>query len=414
MASSEAPSRLPLTPVKDWPATLRAGWMGIMSPAKALFAPASKSCDWTPATLRHAEQGIGKLVSFVRAANPAAAACDMSIADLVQQEVLGGFTAHLQVEVLAANTQASYLNGIWLAARALAPKHDWAWIGYGLTRTRANARRPSLVNATTVSTDQLFLLGKQLFADAVGSTRSRDVVQAQMARDGLIIALLALRPLRRKNLTGLTIGKSLLLEAENIRIAIPACEMKMGKHPYDALWPEQLVAELDCYLNRFRPVLLGRYTHEARRPPAGDALWVSERGTALDDSGIYKQVAKLTKAAFGQPVNLHRFRNSAASTIAVQRPDLIHLVTPLLGHHDPRSREFYIEADQLAATSRSHASEDRFLEAEDTRPTRSRNHRTCRPAPERPHPDAGSTCDAGGRSHILSDLASLLETGRTC
>ena len=39
-----------------------------------------------------------------------------------------------------------------------------------------------------------------------------------------------------------------------------------------------------------------------------------------------------TRAAFGKGLSPHRFRDAFATTIAVQRPERIGIVTPLLGH----------------------------------------------------------------------------------
>jgi integrase len=327
----------------------------------------------------------------------------MGLADLVREPILQHFISHLQGEDLKPSTQADYLNGIWLTARALAPKGNWAWIGHGVTALRAEIRKPSLVEATDVSTDQLVALGKQLFADAATRCNLPDWARAGMARDGLIIAFLALRPIRRKNLAALTLGRHILVEPAGGHIVIPANEMKMGKRPYHADWPDMLADELHQYMREYRPALLNRYTGEYPWPPAGDAFWVSERGTRLDDSAIDKRVRKLTKAALGEAINLHRFRHLAAGTIAMQQPDMIHVVTPLLGHHNPRTREFYIQADQLSAVRRSHACEDQVLDTEANRTRRTPGKRPiASAAPERPQPGVGSASE--GRQDAVSDF----------
>jgi hypothetical protein len=360
--------------VESWPINLRAGWEEIMARAPKLFSPARRARSWAPATLAKALQGLGKLVAFCRASENLPE--DTQLTDLVTEPTLQGFIEHLIAEGLAANTQATYLNAIWLAARAMAPNKDWSWIGHGLNRIRNQIPRRSLVKTIQVTTDELFALGDQLFRAAASNTDLHPVRQASCARDGLIIAFHALRTLRRKNLTSLTLDRHVLLEGDTTRIAIPAEEMKMQRRGHDADWPQQLEGHLKEYLDRFRPVLLARYSGRGHWPPAGKALWVSERGTAMDKTGIYKQICKRTKEAFGRPINPHRFRNHAGGTIAVKRPDQIHLITPLLGHDDERSREFYIEADQLTAVRRSHAFEDELLATIDRNEReRSRKHR---------------------------------------
>ena len=48
----------------------------------------------------------------------------------------------------------------------------------------------------------------------------------------------------------------------------------------------------------------------------------------------------------------HAFRHSAATTLVLERPDLIKLVTPLLQHRDISSREVYVLADHVEAGQR--------------------------------------------------------------
>ena len=66
-------------------------------------------------------------------------------------------------------------------------------------------------------------------------------------RDGLIIALLALRPLRRGNLVHLTIGVDLVRSGSGWTIAIPPSATKTHA-PLEFEWPESLTAALDAYL----------------------------------------------------------------------------------------------------------------------------------------------------------------------
>ena len=248
-----------------------------------------------------------------------------------------------------------------MAARAIAPTRDWRWIGHGLTKVRASIRKLPLVKAAAVRTDQLFALGRRLFTRGCRERRSTDVRAGPDGAGRAAHRHTPLRPLRRKNIWSLTLGEHVLADVGGTHISIPAEQMKMQKLPYEADWPEQLSAELKVYLSKFRPVLV-TVNWASRKPPAGNALWVSERGTQLDDSGIYKQITKLTAKEFGRPVNPHRFRHAAGGTVAVGAPEHVHLVSPVLGHYDPRSREFYIEADQVAAARRAHAFEDEFIE----------------------------------------------------
>ena len=54
--------------------------------------------------------------------------------------------------------------------------------------------------------------------------------------------------------------------------------------------------------------------------------------------------------AFGEPINLHLFRDIAATTIATRDPAHVGIARDLLAHGDLRSLErHYIQADQTTA-----------------------------------------------------------------
>jgi hypothetical protein len=110
MTRYKAPNRLPLAPVSAWPASLRAEWQRVTSPAPKLFARTNPAREWAPATFRQAEQGLGKLVSYIGASG--SIDDTVGIVGLVTEPALQGFVAGIIAEGLAPGTQASYLNGI--------------------------------------------------------------------------------------------------------------------------------------------------------------------------------------------------------------------------------------------------------------------------------------------------------------
>ena len=99
------------------------------------------------------------------------------------------------------------------------------------------------------------------------STLSR----AKDFRDGLIIALLAARPLRLKNFTNLRLGQHLKSTSEGYLIVIPGEETKTGC-PIETFATEDLCTWLSIYLKEYRPQLLcGRQS---------DFLWIHAKGAA--------------------------------------------------------------------------------------------------------------------------------------
>jgi hypothetical protein len=94
--------------------------------------------------------------------------------------------------------------------QALAPEQDWSWLSQVQARLQRRAtpsrdKRPRIVPAA-----ELFALGRDLMAEAEAMPAA-DVVEAALAFwDGLMISLLATRPLRQRNLLAIEIGRHLL------------------------------------------------------------------------------------------------------------------------------------------------------------------------------------------------------------
>ena len=168
--------------------------------------------------------------------------------------------------------------------------------------------------------------------------------RATRFRDGLIIALLAARPLRRKNLCALRLGHHLARRGAIFWIGIPGEETKNGR-PIEVPLPEELSRAMDRYLREYRPVLTqGRSL---------DCLWVSSRAKPMHEVSVYCQVRRITKETFGAPINPHLFRDAAATTLAIEDPEHVRIASQMLGHGSVRVTErHYNQARMLEAARR--------------------------------------------------------------
>ncbi len=124
-------------------------------------------------------------------------------------------------------------------------------------------------------------------------------------------------------------------------IVLAARETK-SREAMDYLLPLSLGQALERYLGVFRPVLFGSAGHPG--------LWASAKGIPLKGGGVYDAVCKRTKAAFGRPVNLHLFRDGAATFWALKAPAQVRAAGELLGHAHPRTTErHYNQASGIQA-----------------------------------------------------------------
>ncbi len=185
---------------------------------------------------------------------------------------------------------------------------------------------------------------------ASAATQLSPVKAATLFRDGLIIALLSLMPMRRRNFVQLRLGTELTTTGKGYVVDIPAAATKTHR-PFDFDWPDELVAPLETYLHVHRPELAGRCYRWLGR--AGDHLWVATSGSALTEMALYDIVTKRTKATFGIAINPHAFRDAAATTLAIHDPKHVRITAAILGHTSFQSTEkYYNQAHGLDAHRR--------------------------------------------------------------
>jgi integrase len=187
-------------------------------------------------------------------------------------------------------------------------------------------------------TPRLTALGKKMIEEAVKHGEPRKILY----RDGLILMLWPLRPVRRRAFAQIRIGKELRQVGEEWRLIFDGSEMKSGR-PFEIAIPRDVVPFLERFLREVRPMFIGAGDH--------DALWFSSKGCPLSLDWISSLIARRTEAAFGCRIPPHRFRHCAASTIAVIDPSQIEIAAGLLDHASPRTtNDHYILARAIGAS----------------------------------------------------------------
>jgi site-specific recombinase XerD len=164
--------------------------------------------------------------------------------------------------------------------------------------------------------------------------------RATMYRDGLMLATLAARPLRRCNLGMIELGHHLVRSGTGWRLVFAGHETKTGT-PLELPWPGRLEVPLERYLDRHRPVLLDGQ--------ASDRLWISQGARPMTGRRIHRRVTAVTRRLFGQPINPHLFRDCFATSIAIRDPGHIRIAAILLGHSQRTNEGHYNQARALEA-----------------------------------------------------------------
>ena len=209
------------------------------------------------------------------------------------------------------------------------PERDWTWLKAIKARLYAAAPAPAPTGPVITSV-QLLDLGQQLMDEskpAPGTAISKD--DAVRYRDGLMIALLAFIPIRRKNLAALEIGRHLVREGDGWFVIIPREEAKTGT-PIEFPVPELLNSYLAVYLDIVRPRMLRR--------PACAALWVSSQGGGsrrMARSATSSAGTRRAASASASPLTTHGMRRQQPGLFSA--PDQIGVARDLLAHSDLRT-----------------------------------------------------------------------------
>jgi integrase/recombinase XerD len=149
-------------------------------------------------------------------------------------------------------------------------------------------------------------------------------------RNGTLIALLALRPIRRKNAVALVIGRHIARTTEGWRLTLPAAEVK-NREAYDQRIPAEVGALLDRYIAVHRPILLAAGKGRTRSESA-PYLWITQFGAPPTAAGFAQIVCNETAKAFGTPVPPHFFRDCAMTTWALDLPTKVRAGIHVLGN----------------------------------------------------------------------------------
>ena len=212
------------------------------------------------------------------------------------------------------------------AAQYIAPDRDFAWLAE-IGKDLAFVARPRSKFGRLVSTEALVEAGLTLIHEAEHARRKRKFTRAKQVRNGLMVALLALCPIRPKNFAALEIGRSFIEIHGTWWIVLSASETK-EKRADERPINELLKPVIDRYIGQHRPVL-------ARSDGASSALWLSSRGTPMTAQRLTDVITRTTLSAVGVAVSPHLFRTSAASTVATYGGDNPYLGSALLHHMHP-------------------------------------------------------------------------------
>ena len=329
-------------PIALWPEEDRALWLQSLEQDDP-FSEVGKRAHLRSISNHKVEKGYGRYLTCLTRHEPDALkgrACDRINRDRVKL-----FIADMEAEGNRKMTLLARLQELHSIAVILDPGNSFQFIKDFEARIRQRTESSRHADRPFTATDELLSLGLKLMQNAGQQTTDR--LKAIDYRDGLLIALLAMRPMRRKNFAALKLDQNVVQLDGVWRIRLGPEETKTHNR-IDVEWPSELVGPLETYLEVHRPILIAKVGRWHKS--IDNALWVSAHGSPLTEMAFYQQVTKRTEAAFGKPINPHAFRNSAASTLAFEDPANVRISAAILGHSSFQTTErYYILAQQAQA-----------------------------------------------------------------
>jgi site-specific recombinase XerD len=323
-------------PIHRWPGHDLAAWQAAVQPGDP-FEDAGPAATWRSATKALVVRCYGRWLGFL---------LDLGCLDpealpdsRIDEEVLRHYIARLRSQCLDTTT-TMYIEGLARALTIMAPHGDWSWLWRAAQHLRGTMRRRKRKDLKVRPSQELFDLGLRLM-DKADAPSPLVCQRAVLFRDGLLIALLAARPLRLKNLAALEIDRHVVRTGEDFRLCLSPDETKTHVHidlPIDG----ELADRLERYLEDHRPTLLG-----ASQSPL---LWITHDGRAMRSCAVYKSIVTRTRKAFGVAINPHLFRDCAATSLAIEDPGHVQVAATLLGHRSLSSTtRHYNQATTLTA-----------------------------------------------------------------
>ena len=261
-------------PVEQWPQLDRQYWKAALQPGDLLDEGGCRA-ERSHYSNREMQKGYGRWLAWLEANGP----LDVQVApgDRITRDRVKAYARHLETEN-ASGTVIARLIELKVMAAIMDPGSDWSWIYRIASSIRARHKPARPKRHRLVHSERLLDLGLGLMAKAEGERTT--LRRFKTYRDGLLIATLASRRLRRRNLTCLILGQTLVQRGDGWWIQIPAAETKT-KDPIETPWPEMLARHLEIYLADHRAGIV------ALRGIRSEALWLSMYGLPMSSNAIY-------------------------------------------------------------------------------------------------------------------------------
>jgi len=237
-------------PLEEWPKVDYEAWETANGDGD-LLTGRSPATRWKPKTRLTARKAYGNWLRFLRDNGRLESAPLIGLR--LNEENLRDYIATLRARA-SPNTVLTQLGYLSAAIAVMDPTVDRSLLKLALSRLTRGARPVRDKKSRLISPLVLLGLSQKLMADWQSRPAHDPRLNAMDYRDGFMIAVLALCPLRLENLAAIRIGQHLTFGSARPRFVFAAEEMK-GRRSLEFDVPTVLHEDLAFYLSDIHPTL---------------------------------------------------------------------------------------------------------------------------------------------------------------
>jgi len=194
--------------VQEWPPTDRALWQRILVTGNP-FQENGAAAHWCKDTCHKNRKGYGRWLTFL--SNHGIPLSDEPPGDRVAPKNVRAYLDELVRHEVSTYTRRNRLLELYAVISAMHPDRHWQWLREAAARIERAGAPKTAKRERIISTQKILHSGLALMEEARSMAETDQRYWKARYRDGLMISLLALRPLRRRNFAAIEIGRHLVV-----------------------------------------------------------------------------------------------------------------------------------------------------------------------------------------------------------
>jgi integrase/recombinase XerD len=336
--------------IEQWPELDQQLWRDAISKGDFL-EPDGAGAHWADTTKTQVQKGYGKWIFHLECEGMLKGLEARRPSQRLNEDVLRSYVKRLEGQGLASQTIASRVTDLTEAIRVMEPKSDLKMLKKLAARMQMRSIPSRKKHARIRPPGEIWQTCLSFMQQLASESSLPSILRASRYRDALALGLLALRPLRRRNMSRLSLGQHLKINDWVWECSIPSQETKDGS-PMNFALPtdENFVKCFHRYLQTERQILLKERQLDLEEIiQARGALWISTRGAKMSGHALYYSVTRISKKLLGSPINPHLLRDCAASAISCVAPENILASSRILGHRNLDTTLYHYEQSSMLA-----------------------------------------------------------------